>query len=62
MSCVKSGQRGEVHICEPGGRRTNVFWTFCSSWDRGQKGDGDSECGIAGTVVIGDRDSGGVYS
>ena len=25
-------------------------------------GDGDSGCGIAGTVAIGDRDSGGVYS
>ena len=24
-------------------------------------GDGDSGCGIAGTVAIGDRDSGGVY-
>ena len=23
--CVKSGQRGDVHICESGGRRTNFF-------------------------------------
>ena len=27
------------------------------SWDRGQKGDGYSWCGITGTVAIGDRDS-----
>ena len=25
-------------------------------------GDGDSRCGIAGTVAIGDRDSGGAHS
>ena len=22
----KSGQRGDIHICEPGRRRTNFYW------------------------------------
>ena len=42
------GPKGRrTHLCEPGP------WPL---------GDGDSGCGIAGTVAIGDRGSGGVYS
>ena len=26
-ACVKSGQRGDIHICEPGRRRTKFYWT-----------------------------------
>ena len=26
-ACVKSGQRGSIHICEPGRRRTKLYWT-----------------------------------
>ena len=57
----ESGQRGDVHICES--REGGV--QFCSGYfiQAGTVaiGDWDSGCGIAGTVAIGDRDSGGEY-
>ena len=59
----ESDQRGDVHIYVS--RVSGVHCFFLGillklgPWPLGV---GDRGCGIAGTVAIGDRDSGGVYS
>ena len=58
----ESGQRGDVHICvSREGGEQNISRNFVQAGTV-TIGDGDSGYSIAGTVVIGDRDSGGAYS
>ena len=52
------GPKGRrAHLYEPGGRRTKFSLDILLKLGPWELGDGDSECGIAGTVAIGDRDS-----
>ena len=58
----ESGQRGDVIMCvSREGGVQNVSGYFVQAGTIAI-GDGDSGCGIAGTVAIGDQDNGGVYS
>ena len=35
--CVKSGQKGDIHICEPGRRRTKFYWTSVAERGREER-------------------------
>ena len=59
----ESGQRGDVHICVSREGGVQIFSGYLvQAGNSIGDGDGDSGCGVAGTVAIGDRDSGGAYS